>query len=63
MRAAEILGGAEALGDHLQASSAQVARWMNGIEVPPQHVFLKVVDLLCERNLSELRQGDLAVRH
>ena len=62
MRAAEILGGSEALGAHLRTSRAQVALWMNGLEIPPQHVFLKVVDLLCERNLTELREGELALR-
>ena len=56
-RAAEILGGSEALGAHLQVHSAQVEVWMSGLEAPPQHIFLKVVDLLSERNLTELRRG------
>ena len=59
MRATEILGGTPALGAYLRAPSAQVLRWMNGVEVPPQHVFLKVVDLLCERDLTELRGGEV----
>ena len=57
VRAAEILGGVEALGNHLGTSQAQVVLWMNGHQLPPQHIFLRVVDVLCDNNLAEMQNG------
>ena len=60
-RAAEILGGAEALRAHLGVSMRRLALWMHGYAQPPDEVFLRVVDLLTEHELKtlqgELRQG------
>ena len=57
IRAAEILGGIEALSAHLGTSQAQVVLWMNGHQVPPRDIFLRVVDVLSENNMTELRNG------
>jgi len=59
-RAAEILGSVEALSAHLGTSQAQVVLWMNGHQAPPQHIFLRVVDVLCDNNLTEMRNGSTA---
>jgi hypothetical protein len=45
-KAAELLGGARALGYALQVPAPNLARWMAGLEPMPRPVFLKVVDLL-----------------
>ena len=57
VRAAEIMGGVEALSAHLGTSQAQVVLWMNGHQLPPQHIFLRVVDVLCDNNLAEMQNG------
>ena len=45
-KAAELLGGARALGYALQVPAPNLARWMAGLEPMPRPVFLKVVDLV-----------------
>jgi hypothetical protein len=55
LRAAEILGGVEALQIYLNVPRADLRRWLRGTVKPPDHVFLRVADLLAERNLEELR--------
>ena len=55
-RAAQTLGGVEALRAHLQVSMNQLVAWMYG-EPPPDAVFLKVADLLAEEELAAIRQG------
>ena len=57
VRAVKILGGVEALSAHLGTSQAQVVLWMNGHQLPPQHIFLRVVDVLCDNDLAEMRNG------
>jgi hypothetical protein len=45
-KAAELHGGARALGYALQVPAPNLARWMAGLEPMPRPVFLKVVDLV-----------------
>ena len=45
-RACQILGGVEQLADYLRLSKAMVHRWLEGEDVPPPSIFLKVVDLI-----------------
>ena len=56
-RAAEILGGAEALRAYLDVSMVQLRVWMQGHTKPPDSVFLKIVDLLSEHHKSKLDNG------
>ena len=56
-RAAQEVGGVEALRAHLQVSMSQLASWLHGETRAPDAVFLKVVDLLSERELTALQQG------
>jgi hypothetical protein len=56
-RAAQILGGVEALRAHLQVSMSKLSSWMSGETRPPDAVFLRVVDLLSDDELSTLKQG------
>ena len=55
LRAAEILGGIEALQTYLNVPAGDLRRWLRGSVKPPDHVFLRVADLLAERHLEELR--------
>ncbi|HWM31962.1 MAG TPA: hypothetical protein VNO69_09735 [Methyloceanibacter sp.] len=48
VRAAEILGGAKPLCDHLQVPMADLARWLTGDGKPPIGIFLRAVDVLIE---------------
>ena len=45
-RAAELVGGDDALCQQLQVPAEDLARWLRGDKLPPTFVFLKVVDLL-----------------
>ena len=53
--AAEILGSTEALRAYLGVSSAQLHWWMDRGIKPPDSVFLKIADLLAERQSEALR--------
>ena len=56
-RAAQILGGVEALRAYLQVSMSQLTGWLYGETRVPDAVFLKVVDLLSEQQIAALRQA------
>jgi len=56
-RAAQELGSVEALRAHLQVSMSQLAGWLHGEAPLPDAVFLKVVDLLSEQELTAVKQG------
>ena len=55
-RAAEILGGTEALQKYLQVPGSELHRWLAGESVPPKGIFLRVVDVLLEE--QELRAAE-----
>ena len=55
-RAAQILGGTEELRCFLNVPQSLVDLWLGGHVMPPDDVFLRVVDLLAERQLQEIRQ-------
>ena len=56
-RAAQGLGGVEALRAYLQVSMSQLTGWLYGETRVPDAVFLKIVDLLSEQQITALRQG------
>lgn len=45
-RAAEIMGGEEALALHLGITPSHVALWIRGLANPPDAVFLRAVDIV-----------------
>lgn len=45
-RAAEIVGGAEALAYRLKVTPSHLDLWLRGVEQAPTHIFLKAVDLV-----------------
>ena len=53
-RAAQLLGGPEALRGYLKVSALCLTLWMSGAEATPTDVFLKAVDVIAERDMSEL---------
>ena len=52
-RAAEIVGGPEALAFRLKVTPSHLALWMSGLEPAPTYVFLRAVDLVLERDSVE----------
>jgi hypothetical protein len=54
-RAADILGGPVQLRRHLKVSALVLTLWMSGAAATPTDVFLKVVDLIVEQDVSELK--------
>jgi hypothetical protein len=54
-RAADILGGPVPLRGYLHVSALVLTLWMSGAIATPTDVFLKVVDLIVERDISELK--------
>ena len=51
-RAAEILGGAQALQAFLRAPAGQLERWMQGKSTLPTYLFLKLVDLVSDHTAN-----------
>ncbi len=49
-RAAEIMGGEERLALHLKVTPSHLALWIRGTESPPDHIFLKAVDLVTDHD-------------
>jgi len=47
-RAAEILGGAQALSDYLKVPRYEVMQWIRGAARPSERAFLEVVELLAD---------------
>lgn len=45
-RAAVIMGGEEQLALHLKVTPSHLALWIQGTESPPDHIFLRAVDLV-----------------
>lgn len=58
VRAAELLGGSEALVRHLGVRRHDLLAWMTGSARPPMHVFLRTVDVLLHHLRSEADQAD-----
>ena len=56
-RAAEIFGERE-LAARLGVTPKQLVLWMQGLVLPPNNVFLEVVDIVSEHALRELQQED-----
>ena len=54
-RASEILGGSPQLSGYLKVSAVALGIWMSGQAVPPTEIFLKVVDLIVEHDVSDLK--------
>ena len=50
-RAAEIMGGEQQLAFHLKVTPSHLALWLQGTECPPDHIFLKAVDLVTEHDV------------
>ena len=55
-RAAEVLGGADALRAYLRVPMSSLVLWIEGFVRPPGSVFLQVVELLNERDLRDLQE-------
>jgi len=51
-RAAEIVGGAQALAFKLKVTPSHLSLWMAGLEPCPGPVFLMAVDLVLEREID-----------
>jgi hypothetical protein len=54
VRAAEILGGPQALSEYLEVPATRIDPWLSGQSPPPADVFLRAVDLVVEHNLKGL---------
>ena len=54
-RAADILGGPVQLRGYLKVSALVLTLWMSGATATPNDVFLKVVDLIVESDISDLK--------
>jgi len=55
-RASVMVGGPLPLRRCLKVSAAALALWMSGAVATPTDVFLKAVDLLYERDISEIKK-------
>jgi hypothetical protein len=55
-RAADILGGREALRRRLNVSALVLGMWMSGAEAPPTDAFLKAVDIVEQTLIDSLQK-------
>ena len=55
-RAAETLGSPDELRKHLQVPMSDLRLWLRGEATPPDSIFLKVVDLLADHDLADLKR-------
>ena len=53
-RAVEIWG-LQPLAKRLGVTEAQLSYWLHGLDVPADHIFLVIADLLSEHALEQLR--------
>ena len=49
-RAAELVGGREQLRRYLDVTAVQLGLWMQGRSSPPDTVFLRLADLLADKD-------------
>ena len=56
-RAAEIVGGEQALALHLKVTPSHLALWLEGREEPTTEAFLRAVDLVSEHAIAQLPQS------
>jgi hypothetical protein len=54
VRAAEIVGGVEALAGRLGVPMYDLMQWMQGCVRPPLPVFLHAVDVVAQREIEDL---------
>jgi len=52
VRAAEIAGGIDALAEKLAISRLLVRAWVTGTQAVPASIFLRIVDLLIDKQLA-----------
>jgi DNA-binding transcriptional regulator YdaS (Cro superfamily) len=53
--AAEILGGQEAVAQHLGVETTMVASWLSGASEPAINFFLRIVDLIEQNTVKAAR--------
>jgi DNA-binding transcriptional regulator YdaS (Cro superfamily) len=54
-RAAELVGGEEALARLLRVTPSHLELWIRGVVSPPGDVFLKAADIVNEHDLQQLQ--------
>ncbi|HEX6266643.1 MAG TPA: YdaS family helix-turn-helix protein [Burkholderiales bacterium] len=54
-RAIDLAGGVDPLAKQLNVPSTAVRFWLNGSSPLPGDVFLKIVDLMLDHSMTELR--------
>jgi DNA-binding transcriptional regulator YdaS (Cro superfamily) len=53
-RAAQIVGGREALAAQLDVPMDELAHWMEGSKRVPDAIFLRVVDIVSAQDIAEI---------
>jgi DNA-binding transcriptional regulator YdaS (Cro superfamily) len=53
-RAAELVGGEEALARLLKVAPSHLALWIRGAVSPPGDIFLRAADIVSEHDLKQL---------
>lgn len=53
-RAAELVGGQEALARRLEVAPRHLALWIKGMVSPPGEVFLRAADIVSEHEVQEI---------
>ena len=56
-RAAQLVGGEQALALHLRVTPSHLALWLKGLEEPTTEAFLRAVDLVSEHAIAQLPQS------
>ena len=57
-RAAEIVGGPDALALKLNVTPSHLSLWLTGLESPREDIFLRAVDIVSDSQFSGLKKAD-----
>jgi DNA-binding transcriptional regulator YdaS (Cro superfamily) len=57
-RAADIVGGPEALAQKLRVTPSHLELWLKGLESPGEEIFLRAVDIVSDDETGTMKRTD-----
>ncbi|HET7670709.1 MAG TPA: hypothetical protein VFK84_09900 [Burkholderiales bacterium] len=57
-RAADIVGGPDALAQRLKVTPSHLELWLKGIESPREEIFLRAVDIVSDEQIDAMKKAD-----
>lgn len=57
-RAADIVGGPDALAQRLKVTPSHLELWLKGLESPREEIFLRAVDIVSDEQIDAMKKAD-----